>query len=266
VAEEAQDFGGRTVAVRNATFASEVDVSVQRQNDASTREGDIPPNQGGDIAAARRPGALIAERASGMYVTLTRRHLEGSSSLGYALTVFRPYGLSVPGGHRGPFVPAANDGLCQEAGTQHSAGGGFPTTSSPSTLSTPRGEIAQGYEDVAPRDALTGLVAVLSQNHEKDIALESLPPSPLADDVPPRRNPPPAHSDEEWFQDYARDPARADQRASNPPAQPHQWAWARSHSSHDLGYDVGLGLWSWASTSRHRLWAIAVLSHSPSPI
>jgi hypothetical protein len=124
--------GPRTVAIRNGTFATFVAVADQTQNSAATREGDAREDQG-DVGGPTRHAAVVAELASGQRVTLTERYLEESTSLGYALTVFRPRAFTLD--HS--FL-LADDTLFQQAGyTARSAGAGSPTNSSPSIRRIP---------------------------------------------------------------------------------------------------------------------------------
>jgi len=229
----------RTVTIRNGTFATVVAVPVQPQNSVSTREGDVRPSQG-DIAVARRAGAFTVELASGQHVTLTERYLEESTTLGYALTVFRSQGVTVD--HS--FL-LANDTLFQEAGYTALSRGRLSNHLFTVDPENPRAEIAHGEEVVPRRDALDGLVDALSHSHEQVMALESLPASTFAHDAPPPSqwsDGLAAHSAEEWYQDYGRDLARADQRANEPTAPSREWTWSRDDSSYDFGYDDGFGL------------------------
>ena len=139
--------GPRTVAIRNGTFATVVAVPDQTLNTPSAREGDVPLGQG-DVAIGKRHGALIAELASGQHVTLTERYLEESTTLGYALTVFRSQGVTVD--HS--FL-LADDTLFQEAGYTALSRGRLSNYLFTIDPQNPRAEIAHGEEEVvgAPR-------------------------------------------------------------------------------------------------------------------
>ncbi|MGA2474691.1 MAG: AAA family ATPase [Acidimicrobiales bacterium] len=228
----------RTVAIRNGTFATVVAVPDQKQNGPSTREGDVLQGQG-DVAVARRAGALEVELASGQHVTLTERYLEESTTLGYALTVFRSQGVTVD--HS--FL-LADDTLFQEAGYTALSRGRLSNHLFAVDPQNPRAEIAHGDEVVAHRDALATLVGGLSHSHEQVMALESLPTSTFGDDAPPPSqwsDGSAARSAEQRFQDWGRDLDRIDQRANEPPA-PVEFAWSRDDSSYDFGRDDGFGL------------------------
>jgi conjugative relaxase-like TrwC/TraI family protein len=238
LAEGGQGGRPRTVAIRNGTFATVVAVPDQSQNSVSTREGDVSPGQS-DVAVARRASALEVELASGQRITLTERYLEESTTLGYALTVFRSQGVTVD--HS--FL-LADDTLFQEAGYTALSRGRLFNHVFAVDPQNPRAEIAHGDEVAPRRDALAGLVDALSHSHEQVMALESLPTSTFVDDAPPPSewlDGPAPRSAEERFHDYGRDLDRIDQRANQPPA-PVEFAWSRSDSSYGLGRDDGFGL------------------------
>ena len=242
VADGGQGGGPRTVAIRNGTFATVVAVPDQPQKSPSTREGDVLPGQG-DVDVARRHGALV-ELASGQHVTVSERYLEESTTLGYALTVFRSQGVTVD--HS--FL-LADDTLFQEAGYTALSRGRLSNHLFAVAPYNPRTEIAHGEEDLARRDALAGLVDSLSHSHEQVMALETLPTSTFADDAPPPSqwlDAPAAHSSEQYHSDWGRYLAHREERANEPPAPApapaHDLAWSRDDSSYDRGYDGGFGL------------------------
>ena len=109
---------------------------------SDAREGDVRPGQG-DVAVVRRHGALVAALASGQHVTLTERYLEESTSLGYALTVFRSQGVTVD--HS--FL-LADDTLFQEAGYPALSRGWVSNHLFAVAPYNPRAEIAHGQEDL----------------------------------------------------------------------------------------------------------------------
>jgi conjugative relaxase-like TrwC/TraI family protein len=236
VAERNQS-GPKTLAIRNGTFATVVAVADERQNSSSTREGDVPGSEG-DVAIGGRPGALVAELTSGRQVILTERYLEESTSLGYALTVFRSQGVTVD--HS--FL-LADGTLFQEAGYTALSRGRLSNHIFAVVPVSARDEMAHGGEVVARRGALVELVASLSHSHEQVTAIDTLPTSTFFEDAPP----PPQWSDgstarsaEDQFQNYGRNLDRNEQRANEPPA-PARFAWSRD-DDYDHGRDDGFGL------------------------
>jgi conjugative relaxase-like TrwC/TraI family protein len=237
VADRKQD-GPKTVATRNGTFATVMAVADQRQNSAATREGDVGEDQG-DVGGPARHGAVVAELDSGQRVTLTERYLEESTSLGYALTVFRSQGVTVD-----HCFLLADDTLFQEAGYTALSRGRLSNHLFAVDPQNPRAEIAHGDEAVPGRDALASLADSLSHSHEQVMALETLPTSTFGDDAPP-----PSHwsdgsaarSAEERFCDWARNLDRIDQRPSEPPG-PVEFDWSRDDRGHEFGRDAGFGL------------------------
>ena len=95
--------------LRNGTFGTVVAVIPSRDgvptDNALTREGDVPRTQGdvaGDVAAgiedpssAEPSGSLVVQLDDGRQAVLPRSYAESSTSLGYALTVFRSQGITV---------------------------------------------------------------------------------------------------------------------------------------------------------------------------
>ena len=131
--------GTGLVRIRNGTFATVVGVTDVADRDpthnARTREGDVTLGQG-DVAALDLTGAdeseaiheqdahreealtLVVELDNGSRAVLPRDYAEHSTSLGYALTVFRSQGITVD--HA---FGLGGDALFQEAGyTQLSRG------------------------------------------------------------------------------------------------------------------------------------------------
>ena len=168
------DPGGRasTVAIRNGTFATVVAVPGDRADSPPTREGDVLPSQG-DVPQGQQGQALVVELASGQHVTLSSQYLEESTSLGYAMTVFRSQGITVD--HA--FL-LGNDTLFQEAGYTALSRGRLSNHLYAVASENPRAEIAHRDEVTGHQDALAGLVDALSRSHEQTMALESLPAAP----------------------------------------------------------------------------------------
>lgn len=165
------------------------------------------------------------------------RYLEESTTLGYALTVFRSQGVTVD--HS--FL-LANDTMFQEAGYTALSRGRLSNHLFAVASENPRTEIAHGEEDVAHRDALVGLVGALSHSHEQVMALQTLPKSTFGEDAPPPSqwsDGSAARSAEERFQDWGRDLAWIDQQANEPSAPVREFSWSRDDSSYS---DDGFGL------------------------
>ena len=118
----------------------------------------------------KRGEALVVELASGQHVTLSSQYLEESTSLGYAMTVFRSQGITVD--HA--FL-LGNDTLFQEAGYTALSRGRLSNHLYSVASENPRAEIAHVDEVTPHQDALAGLVDALSRSHEQTMALESLP-------------------------------------------------------------------------------------------
>jgi conjugative relaxase-like TrwC/TraI family protein len=241
------DPGGRasTVAIRNGTFATVVAVPGDPSDSPPTREGDVPPNQG-DVSQGKRDQALVVELASGQHVTLSSQYLEESTSLGYALTVFRSQGITVD--HAFLF---GNDTLFQEAGYTALSRGRLSNHLYAVASENPRAEIAHGDEVTWHQDALAGLVDALSRSHEQTMALESLPTRSTGAritrdgerSVSGPMGEPPQPSVEEWFQRFGRDLARNEERAHEPPTRDPGLTWSYDDDlSYGRDYDDGFGL------------------------
>ncbi len=177
--------GGRPsmVQVRNGTFGTVVGV-VDLAGNLVTREGDVQGgvlrNQGdvlrnqGDVAGNDELGAwaaaLIVELADGRRAVLPRSYAESSTSLGYALTVFRSQGITVD--HT---FGLGGDSLFQEAGYTQLSRGRLSNNLYVTGPENPRWEIGHHADDTAQRDALQSLVDALSQTREQTMAIDRLP-------------------------------------------------------------------------------------------
>ncbi len=241
------DPGGKasTVAIRNGTFATVVAVPGDPADNPPTREGDIPPSQG-DVLPGQRGEVLVVELASGQHVTLSSQYLEESTSLGYALTVFRSQGITVD--HA--FL-LGNDTLFQEAGYTALSRGRLSNHLYAVASENSRAEIAHLDEVTPHQDALAGLVDALSCSHEQTMALESLPARSTgacttADGERSVSGPmgePPEPSVEEWFQRFGRDLARNEERVHEAPTRDPGFSWSYDDDlAYGRDYDDGFGL------------------------
>ena len=172
------------VRLRNGTFGTVVAVT-EAADQALTREGDVRRTQG-DIADAREErahsepsGSLVVQLDDGRQAVLPRSYAEASTSLGYALTVFRSQGITVD--HS---FGLGGDSLHQEAGYTQLSRGRLSNNLYVASPENPRWEIGHHADDLAQRDALATLVGALSQNKEQTMARDRLPtwPSVSPDD------------------------------------------------------------------------------------
>jgi conjugative relaxase-like TrwC/TraI family protein len=166
------------VRLRNGTFGTVVAVTCAADQ-AVTREGDVPPAQG-DVAGAgteraqsEPTGSLVVQLDDGRQAVLPRSYAEASTSLGYALTVFRSQGITVD--HT---FGLGGDSLYQEAGYTQLSRGRLSNNLYVASPENPRWEIGHHADDLAQRDALEALVGALSQNKEQTMARDRLPTWP----------------------------------------------------------------------------------------
>jgi conjugative relaxase-like TrwC/TraI family protein len=164
------------VQVRNGTFGTVVGV-IDPAGNLVTREGDVQGdvlrNQGdvaGNDELGARAAALVVELADGSRAILPRSYAESSTSLGYALTVFRSQGITVD--HT---FGLGGDSLFQEAGYTQLSRGRLSNNLYVTAPENPRWEIGHHAEDTRQRDALQSLVDALSQTREQTMAYERLP-------------------------------------------------------------------------------------------
>ena len=166
---------GELVRVRNGTFGTVVALTNAADN-APTREGDVHRNQGdvacgiAEKARAEAPGSLVIQLNDGRRAVLPRRYAEASTSLGYALTVFRSQGITVD--HT---FGLGGDSLFQEAGYTQLSRGRLSNNLYVASPENPRWEIGHHAEDLTRRDALESLLGALSQSKEQTMARERLP-------------------------------------------------------------------------------------------
>jgi len=192
----AADLGpaSERLRLRNGTFGTVVAVLPSRDvvptDNALTREGDVPRTQGdvaADIAAgiedetrAQPTGSLVVQLDDGRQAVLPRSYAEGSTSLGYALTVFRSQGITVD--HT---FGLGGDSLYQEAGYTQLSRGRLSNNLYVASPENPRWEIGHHADDLAQRDAVQSLVDALSQNREQTMARDLMPtwPTVAAEDL-----------------------------------------------------------------------------------
>jgi len=187
--------------LRNGTFGTVVAVLPSRGvvasekvpiDNALTREGDVPRTQG-DVAAgledetraqsetpAQSTASLVVQLDDGRQAVLPRGYAETSTSLGYALTVFRSQGITVD--HT---FGLGGDSLYQEAGYTQLSRGRLSNNLYVASPENPRWEIGHHADDLAQRDALQSLVDALSQNREQTMARDRVPnwPTVTAEDL-----------------------------------------------------------------------------------
>ena len=100
--------------------------------------------------------------------------MEASTSLGYALTVFRSQGITVD--HT---FGLGGDSLYQEAGYTQLSRGRLSNRLYVASPENPRWEIGHLEDDVTRRDALQSLKEALSQSREQTMAQDRLPVWPV---------------------------------------------------------------------------------------
>jgi conjugative relaxase-like TrwC/TraI family protein len=178
---------GRTserLRLRNGTFGTVVAITTRAEqappDNALTREGDVPRAQGdvaGDVVAGLKEearlastGSLVVQLDDGRQAVLPRGYAEASTSLGYALTVFRSQGITVD--HT---FGLGGDSLYQEAGYTQLSRGRLSNNLYVASPENPRWEIGHHADDLAQRDALQSLVDALSQNREQTMARDRMP-------------------------------------------------------------------------------------------
>ena len=118
--------------------------------------------------AAEPTGSLVVQLDDGRQAVLPRSYAETSTSLGYALTVFRSQGITVD--HT---FGLGGDSLYQEAGYTQLSRGRLSNNLYVASPENPRWEIGHHADDLTQRDALQSLVDALSQNREQTMARDS---------------------------------------------------------------------------------------------
>ena len=171
--------------MRNGTFGTVV-AGIDAADNAPTREGDVPRAQG-DVAGspetkvqAAEISALVVELDDGRRAVLPRSYVETSTSLGYALTLFRSQGITVD--HT---FGLGGDSLFQEAGYTQLSRGRLSNNLYVAAPENPRWEIGHHADDTAQRDALQSLIDALAQSREQTMAQDHLPQwsAPPSDDL-----------------------------------------------------------------------------------
>ena len=167
------------IRIRNGTFGTVVG-AVGPSDTSPTREGDVRGPQG-DAATELNGGvpwrtarSLVVELAGGERAVLPRSYVEASTSLGYALTVFRSQGITVD--HT---FGLGGDSLYQEAGYTQLSRGRLSNRLYVASPENPRWEIGHLEDDVTRRDALQSLKEALSQSREQTMAQDRLPVWPV---------------------------------------------------------------------------------------
>jgi ATP-dependent exoDNAse (exonuclease V) alpha subunit len=176
------DAGARREAmlqVRNGTFGTVVAITPPA-SESLTREGDVR----GDIIRQRGDiqddvPALLVDLDAGGRVALGHDYIGESTSLGYALTVFRAQGVTVD--HA--FV-LSDETLFQEAAYTAMSRGRTSNHLYATMGEDLRSEIGHEIHDDR-RDAMTSLVTSLSSSREQTMAIDHLPETPGA----PRERP-----------------------------------------------------------------------------
>ena len=112
----------------------------------------------------------MVELDDGRRAVLPRNYVETSTSLGYALTVFRSQGITVD--HT---FGLGGDSLFQEAGYTQLSRGRLSNNLYVAAPENPRWEIGHHAADIAQRDALQSLVNALGQSREQTMAQDHLP-------------------------------------------------------------------------------------------
>jgi conjugative relaxase-like TrwC/TraI family protein len=200
--DDARDRKEVTLQVRNGTFGTVVAVTSP-VSESLTWEGDLR----GDDARERGDSqgdvpALLVDLDAGGRVALGHDYIEESTSLGYALTVFRAQGVTVD--HA--FV-LGDETLFQEAAYTAMSRGRTSNHLYATMGDDLRSEVGHEVRDDR-RDAMASLVTSLSASREQTMAIDRLPES-----RPVLRQRPVVE----------------------------EWDWERSDDS-DLGRDDGFGL------------------------
>ncbi len=243
--------------LRNGTFGTVVaftdlpEKALTREGDKGHSQGDVAHGTEAAVAEARR--SLVVQLDDGRRAVLPRSYAETSTSLGYALTVFRSQGITVD--HT---FGLAGDSLYQEAGYTALSRGRLSNKLYVASPENPRWEIGHHVDDLSQRDPLEALAGALSLSKEQVMASEHLPtPSDRAEDVAYLRQPgdvsdrtalgaPDNGSDSPWLEPLwervqALDAAGPDGADLTSAPDPPPMAWTlENEAGHDL--DDGWGL------------------------
>ena len=182
VREPGSEAGAATVRIRNGTFATVVGVTDPPhpgEQGAVTREGDVAqwratlPEDRKEAPSIPETGSrtdLIVRLDDGRRAVLPQSYVEGSTSLGYALTVFRSQGITVD--HT---FGLGGDSLFQEAGYTQLSRGRLSNNLYVTAPENPRWEIGHHGDGTDRRDALDSLVDALDRSREQTMAIDRLP-------------------------------------------------------------------------------------------
>ena len=132
------------------------------------------------------PPGWSSTSTTGQRVVLPAEYVQASTSLGYALTVFRSQGITVD--HA---FGLAGAGLSQEAGYTQLSRGRLSNNLYVASSDNPRWEIGHYAEDRALREPIDSLSISLSQSREQRMARDNLPSWPTIYARPSRRRLPP---------------------------------------------------------------------------
>jgi conjugative relaxase-like TrwC/TraI family protein len=192
--EPGSESGAAPVRIRNGTFATVVGVTAPANTDeqmAVSREGDVARAEGDVGMAGEREAPSHSERGwrtdlvvqldDGRQAVLPQSYVETSTSLGYALTVFRSQGITVD--HT---FGIGGDSLFLEAGYTQLSRGRLSNYLYVTAPENPRWEIGHRGDGTDRRDALDSLVDALGRSREQTMAVDRLPETmvPAPDDLP----------------------------------------------------------------------------------
>jgi conjugative relaxase-like TrwC/TraI family protein len=190
VREPGSEAGAATVRIRNGTFATVVGIADPAGQRAGSREGDVARVEGDvgledqeEVPIGLEAGSstdLVVRLDDGRQAVLPQSYVESSTSLGYALTVFRSQGITVD--HA---FGLGGDTLFQEAGYTQLSRGRLSNNLYVTTPENPRWEIGHHGDGTDRRDALDSLVDALERSREQTMAVDRLPETtvPVPDDL-----------------------------------------------------------------------------------
>ncbi|MGB7052671.1 MAG: AAA family ATPase, partial [Acidimicrobiales bacterium] len=151
------------VRIRNGTFATVVGLV-----DSTGEHGARP-----DREARQELAALVVQLEDGSRAILPRDYVEHSTSLGYAMTVFRSQGITVD--HT---FGLGGDSLSQEVGYTQLSRGRLSNNLYVTAPENPRWAVGHIGEDARQRDEIDALVDALSRSREQTMAKDRLPSWP----------------------------------------------------------------------------------------
>jgi conjugative relaxase-like TrwC/TraI family protein len=180
VREPGAETGRTSIRIRNGTFATVIggvaDPALASADNGPTREGDVVQSKGDVVMEApneARTGSkaeIVVELDDGRRAVLPRSYVESSTSLGYALTVFRSQGITVD--HT---FGLGGDSLFQEAGYTQLSRGRLSNNLYVTAPENPRWEVGHHGDGTDRRDALDSLVDALDRSREQVMAIDRLP-------------------------------------------------------------------------------------------